>query len=282
MDLVLHLVYVYQATNSILLIVGFSIGTLNTKQTYDVNGAPAPTTPSLDSAQIHLVMDPTDVSAAVSMLQGASSPAYLGLFNEPDYSFDGVTPLTSPQDAADSLAAVFAVPHPNTKFLAPAVAFPNSDWLPSFNASCNGCFSQIDVIPMHIYDPDPASIISEIQQFHSTWPNWPIWITELSPARDDCTLTGAASGTGSVGEYINTLIPQILALGYVEKIFWNSGEWDSSPINAAPAACNPSLTDVNGNPTTVLQVLGQVCGNSTNAGGTATSKVKRRVKMGLY
>lgn len=282
MDLVLHLIYVYQATDSILLIVGFSIGTLNTKQTYDVNGAPAPTTPSLDSAQIHLVMDPTDVSAAVSMLQGASSPAYLGLFNEPDYSFDGVTPLTSPQDAAASLAAVFAVPHPNTKFLAPAVAFPNSDWLPSFNASCNGCFSQIDVIPMHIYDPDPASIISEIQQFHSTWPNWPIWITELSPARDDCTLTGDASGTGSVGEYINTLIPQILALGYVEKIFWNSGEWDSSPINAAPAACNPSLTDVNGNPTTVLQVLGQVCGNSTDAGGTATSKVKRRVKMGLY
>ena len=85
-----------------------------------------------------------------------------------------------------------------------------------------------------------------------------------------------------MGEYINTLIPQILALGYVERIFWNSGEWDSSPINSAPAACNPSLTDVNGNPTTVLQVLGQVCGNSTNTGSTATSKVKRGPKMGLY
>ena len=85
-----------------------------------------------------------------------------------------------------------------------------------------------------------------------------------------------------MGEYINTLIPQILALGYVERIFWNSGEWDSSPINAAPAACNPSLTDVNGNPTTVLQVLGKVCGNSTNTGSTATSKVKRGPKMGLY
>ncbi|KAK0509119.1 hypothetical protein JMJ35_008490 [Cladonia borealis] len=262
--------------------IGFSINTLDTKQTYDVNGAPAPTTPSLDSAQIHLAMDPTDVTAAVAMLQGASPPPYLGLFNEPDYSFDGVTPLTSPQDAASSLGAVFTTPHPNTKFLAPAVAFPNSNWLPSFNASCNGCFSQIDVIPMHIYDPDPANIISEIQQFHSTWPNWPIWITELSPARDDCTLTNAASGTGSMGEYINTLILQILALGYVERIFWNSGEWDSTPINAAPAACNPSLTDVNGNPTTVLQVLGQVCGNSTNTGSTATSKVKRGPKMGLY
>ena len=135
---------------------------------------------------------------------------------------------------------------------------------------------------MHIYDPDPASIISEIQQFHSTWPDQVIWITELSPARDDCTLTAAASGAGSIGEYINTLIPQIAALGYVEKVFWNSGEWDSSAINDAPAACNPSLTDANGNPTTVLDVLGQVCGGSTAASGPATSKVKRGLKMGLY
>ena len=135
---------------------------------------------------------------------------------------------------------------------------------------------------MHIYDPDPASIISEIQQFHATWPDQVIWITELSPARDDCTLTAAASGAGSIGEYITTLIPQIAALGYVEKIFWNSGEWDSTAINDGPAACNPSLTDASGNPTTVLQVLGKVCGNSTGAAGTATSKVKRTPKMGLY
>lgn len=135
---------------------------------------------------------------------------------------------------------------------------------------------------MHIYDPDPASIISEIQAFHATWPDQVIWITELSPARDDCKLTAAASGAGSIGEYITTLIPQIAKLGYVEKIFWNSGEWDSTAINVAPPACNPSLTDVNGNPTTVLTVLGQVCGNSTNSGGVATSKVKRTPKMGLY
>ena len=95
-------------------------------------------------------------------------------------------------------------------------------------------------------------------------------------------MTAAASGAGSIGDYITTLIPQIAALGYVEKIFWNSGEWDSSAINDAPPACNPSLTDASGNPTTVLQVLGQVCGNSTGTGGTATSKVKRTPKMGLY
>ena len=135
---------------------------------------------------------------------------------------------------------------------------------------------------MHIYDPNPASIISEIQQFHATWPDQAIWITELSPARDDCTLTADASGAGSIGDYITTLIPQIAKLGYVEKIFWNSGEWDGTPINDGPTPCNPSLTDANGNPTTVLQVLGKVCGGSTDTPGTATSKVKRAPKMGLF
>lgn len=73
-----------------------------------------------------------------------------------------------------------------------------------------------------------------------------------------------------MANYMGTLIPQILALGYVEKIFWNSGEWDSPSINSAPDGCNPSLVDANGDATDVLKSLYAVCGGGS--GTTATSR----------
>ena len=230
--------------------------------------------PGLNNAQIPVAMDPRDTDAAVKLVQGPSPPQYLELFNEPDLSYKGLTPTTDAVTAAQNLQAMFNISHDRTSYVSPALAFPNSDWLTTFRDHCNNCFDQIPIVAMHIYEPDPAAVISGIQQFHATWSDKKIWITELSPARDDCKLSADASGPGSIGDYITTLIPQIIALGYVDKIFWNGGEWDGTAMNSAPAPCNPSLTDASGNPTTVLQALGKVCGGgggAAPAGNSATS-----------
>lgn len=58
-------------------------------------------------------MDPTEVSAALDLLQ-TDPPLYLTLFNEPDYSYDNETPLTSATDAAKDLQPLFAASHPKT------------------------------------------------------------------------------------------------------------------------------------------------------------------------
>ena len=237
--------------------VGFSLTTLDKKDTYG-NCA---TTPDLNKAQIQIVMDPRDTDAAVELVQGGSPPQYLELFNEPDFSFENLTPLTDPVTAAHSLSKLFTIPHPQTTYISPALMNANSDWLPTFKSNCNGCFDQIPIIAMHIYNPSVDGVMALITQLHGTWPDKKIWITELSPAASDCGMD--ASG---IATYMTQLFPKIVALGYVEKIFWNSGEWDSPAINNAPAACNPALTDASGNATPVLKALLNGCG-----GGTATS-----------
>lgn len=94
-------------------LVGFALSTLDTTSTYNTGSGPALTIPSLNAAQIHQLMDPTEVSAAVQLLQ-SRTPQYLTLFNEPDYSYQGLTPLTSATDAANDLQPLFAASHPST------------------------------------------------------------------------------------------------------------------------------------------------------------------------
>lgn len=149
----------------------------------------------------------------------------------------------------------------------------NSDWLTTFRDNCNDCFDQIPIIAMHVYNPDPQGVLDQITQLHSTWPNKTIWITELSPATAGCSLTNTGTdltASNTMANYMGTLIPAILKLGYVEKIFWNSGEWNSPAINGASDSCNPSLVDANGDATDVLKSLQAVCGGTS--GNTATSR----------
>ena len=244
-------------------LVGFSLKTLD--QQDDYNLSPTQKTQlggAFNKAQIPIVMDTTYINDAVTMLAN-NPPPYLELFNEPDFSFEGLTLTEDAGPSATDLKKLFDAPHPNTKYISPALANANSDWLSTFFSSCNGCLDQIDVIAMHIYNPKPEDVIGLITQLHDKWGKT-IWITELSPAADSCDLDPTSMAT-----YTNTLIPMILKLGYVEKIFWNSGEPDSPAINSAPAPCNPSLTNADGSATAVLQALGAACG--VTAGGTATS-----------
>lgn len=241
--------------------MGFSLDTLDKADTY----GNCPTTPELNNHQMHVVMDPRDTDRAVEMVQGASPPKYLELFNEPDFSWGGFTPLTDAATAAQDLQKLFSIPHPQTTYISPALMDANSDWLPTFKQNCNGCFDQIPIIALHVYNPAVDGVMYQITKLHDTWPDKKIWITELSPADPDCSMD--ANG---IATYMNELVPKIMALGYVEKIFWNSGEWDAPAINNAPDQCNPALTDASGNATPVLKALKNACGGG-GGGGTATS-----------
>ena len=228
--------------------VGFALDSLSATSSYNTGSGPAAVTSQLDAAQIHQVMDPTEVSAALDLLK-TNPPQYLTLFNEPDYSYDNVTPLTSATDAANDLQPLFAASHPKTTYLSPALADANSPWLTTFRDSCNGCMSQIPIITMHLYNSDPTAALNLIEQLHGTWPDKRIWITELAPGAGD----GCSLDTQGIVSWLNALIPQIVQLGYVDRIFWNCGEASSA------TTCKTDLTNDDGSPTAVLKAYSAIC-----------------------
>ena len=89
--------------------VGFTLDPISSSPSYNN----APSAGAVDSAQIKICMDPSKVTEAVSLITGPSPPTYLELFNEPDFSFMGYTPLTDAVTAAAALAPIFSATHNN-------------------------------------------------------------------------------------------------------------------------------------------------------------------------
>lgn len=125
-------------------------------------------------------MDPADTNKAIEWLKSDHPPPYLGLFNEPDLSYGGSTPVTLPEAAAKNLTTLINAKPPSTTLLSPVPAFPYSDWLDQFDGNCTGCMDQIDIISAHIYHVKPEDSIAQIEAIHKRWQK-PIWVTEISP-----------------------------------------------------------------------------------------------------
>ncbi|MCJ1398381.1 hypothetical protein MMC11_001579 [Xylographa trunciseda] len=250
---------VFRLTKYPIGVVGFTQKSISQTATYNLqSGAPAATIPTMDSAQISICMDPTDVEDALSLITSdcAPQPHYLELFNEPDFSYMGFTPLTSAQDAAAALQPILEA-NTTTQFISPALAFTNSTWLTDFNNACGECIGkQINIVSAHIYNTSPDAVIAMIQQLHSQWPNQRIWITELAPSSDPSQ--GCTFSEQDVINWMQTLLPQIVNMGYVDRVFWNHGE--SNPLNPNnPGLCNPSLTNADGSASPLLQAYGAMC-----------------------
>lgn len=200
-------------------------------------------------------MDPRDISTAQSILASNQTPAYLELFNEPDYSYGGATPITDPIPAAQDLSPLVSMPHGATQFISPALANANNaSWLPVFFDNCPDCLSQINIIAMHLYEPNVDYAIGNITQLHHTWPGKRIWITEFGPYNGGGS--GCTFDQAGVVNYAATVIPKIAALDYVDKVFWNCGDAEAADI------CNPSLTNEDGSANDVLKAYAGACGFS--------------------
>ena len=204
-------------SNGVSGFIAFSLAPLTVTPAYSTGPLPD----AMQAAQIPICMDPSKVNDAKTALMDSSPPPYMELFNEPDYSYHGFTPLTSPEDAGAAVQPLMSL-DTTTKMVSPAPAITSADWLSRFKAACNGCMDKIGIVAAHIYSKDPAGALYQITTLHNAWPDKRIWLTELAPASDaaqGCTL----DEQGMIG-WMNTLIPQIKALGYVDKIFWNHGE----------------------------------------------------------
>ncbi|KAI4221090.1 MAG: hypothetical protein L6R36_007146 [Xanthoria steineri] len=150
------------------------------KNNYDTTAGPCVEPQGFDAARIPLIMDPADTNKAIEWLKSDHPPPYLGLFNEPDLSYGGATPVTLPEAAAKNLTMLINAKPPSTTLLSPVPAFPYSDWLDQFDGNCTGCMDKIDITSAHVYHVKPEDSIAQIEAIHNRWQK-PIWVTEISP-----------------------------------------------------------------------------------------------------
>ena len=199
----------------------------------------------------------SDVAQAVSIVTGDNPPDWMLTFNEPDYSYGGVTPTMSPQDAATAIQPLLQTNSTKTKFVAPVTADPLSDWVPQFFAACN-CQSFFSAYNIHIYFPTSAQVIQQINTFRGGYAkDKPIWVTEVAPgnANPPCSLSWDQSTS-----FMNDVYGFAKKSGFVDRVFWNTGN-EIGPDDHN--VCNSYLLDSSGNPSPLLQSYqNENCGSS--------------------
>ena len=216
-----------------------------------------------------MVMDPRDDLTGMGLINKVD---YLALYNEPDYSYEGYTPITAPATCGTNLQQFFNAPHEGTTYLTPGLANGlDPNWFPTFNTACGGCMNQkqpMPILSMHLYNPKASDALGLVTQFHNNWPEHDIWITEFAPGiGGGCDLDEAAM-IQWMKDVFNGPDPQtkgLKDLTYVKKVFWNCGESSDS------ATCNPSLTDDNGNARPLLTAYRDICGETVAPADSGTT-----------
>lgn len=170
------------------------------------------------------------------------SSTHLLTFNEPDHDTSGGGTNTSPEDAAqayiDQIAPLsianggrWRISHPST-----TGTLSGLNWLQRFNESCyalnaaSGCHA--DFLATHFYGDFPAlaSWLGTLDEYYNANASLdlPIWITELALPQQTAAVTGAM---------MNTTLPFLDGLGYVERYSWfgifreeNANEWTGDGV----------------------------------------------------
>lgn len=185
--------------------------------------------PEVQAAQIRIVGEPSLVNDAVMLLESDHPPAYLELFNEPDYIWGGDHGIkVEPIPAAKALEPILKKQWPKTKLISPALAHStNQTWWDQFNGpkGCNGCMHQMDIVAGHFYDNNATNILERVETFAKMWPGKDIWLTEFAPATRNmkCNLRSE-----EMMEWMKTVMTALVtrdSLKQVKKLFWNAGEW---------------------------------------------------------
>ncbi|KAI4233413.1 MAG: hypothetical protein L6R40_007077 [Gallowayella cf. fulva] len=210
----------------------------------DIPGGPGSSRAQQD--HIPMMAFAKHVPDAVKLVNGPNPPEWLLTFNEPDFSYNGVTPKMTGKEAADAIKDLLAKPGSKTKFVAPATADPNHPFLEEFFAECK-CKDFFSAYNMHQYNPSSAQIISNIKSYHGKWNDKPLWITEVAPGGANC-----AMGPNDVGKFMKDIYGFAKGSGFVDKVFWNTGnQIDASDHNV----CNSWLVDASGKPGPLLPIF---------------------------
>ncbi|KAL8950168.1 MAG: hypothetical protein Q9222_003775 [Ikaeria aurantiellina] len=187
------------------------------------------------------------VPDAIKLVNGDNPPEWLLTFNEPDFSYEG-TPKMNPQEAADAIKPLIAQPGKSTKFVAPATAAMDGNWQQAFYDAC-GCKDFFSAYNMHIYNADAKASTGVMQDFHKKFgADKPLWVTEIAPGQAGCSVSWDAAG-----EYMKYIYKYAMNSGFVEKIFWNSG---NQLNNGDQNVCNSWLmsNDDSMNPSPLMQM----------------------------
>lgn len=130
-------------------------------------------------------------------------------FNEPDFANEA---NMQPSDAA-ALWQQFIQPLKanGIKLGGPAVtaAPTGKQWLTEFIAACTNC--TIDFLPLHWYGSGTGNFFGYIMDMHSTFPQFPIWITEYADVSDNST---------EVWDFMNQTISFLDSTDWVERYAW--------------------------------------------------------------
>ena len=206
-----------------------------------------PPTGTSTAKQIPMMAFASDVPRAMSLVQGPEPPEFLLTFNEPDFSYDdGKTPTMTPQEAAANIQDLFRVVTNATKLISPAVALSKNGWLDQFYEACN-CRDRFYAYNMHLYKPHIQDALDVITYFHEEYNDKPLWITEIAPggAEPSCSIAW-----DTTKEYMSTVYRWGAQQGYIERIFWNSG---NQMTNGDVNVCNSYLIGADGTPSPLLE-----------------------------
>ncbi|KAL8784369.1 MAG: hypothetical protein Q9213_004021 [Squamulea squamosa] len=200
-------------------------------------------------AHIPMMAFKEHVAKAVELVNGPNAPEWLLTFNEPDFSYMGLTPTMKGAEAAEAIKPLLAKPGSKTKFVAPVTAFPNDPFLEEFFAACN-CKDFFSAYNIHQYHPTSAEVISNVKSYHAKWNDKPLWITELAPGGGGC-----GKSTQEVGTFMKEMFKFAKESDYVDKVFWNTGnQIDAKDTNV----CDSWLLDGSGNAGPLLEIFDAV------------------------
>ncbi|KAL9580463.1 MAG: hypothetical protein Q9212_004482 [Teloschistes hypoglaucus] len=196
----------------------------------------------------HIPMMPfaSNVAEAVKLVNGPNPPAWLLTFNEPDFSYTGVTPGTptmTPEQAAAAIKPLLDQPGTSTKYVAPATADSSGRWQEDFFAACK-CKDFFSAYNMHQYNKDSGAVIDAVTAYHSKFSDKPLWITEIAPGNAGCSVSW-----DQAGQFMKDIFKFAKNSGFVDKVFWNSG---NQLTNGDTNVCNSWLIDSSGNPGPLL------------------------------
>ena len=184
-----------------------------------------------------------DIDTTVEMISKPDAPEYFLTFNEPDHSYQGRTATMSPAAAAqafqklkDAIDGLKAKGTLKTKFIAPAPADMKSTWLDDFFTACD-CKDYFHAYNVHVYTPELDSATGQIEAFHQSHDDKPVWVTEIAPgqANPSCSVSWDQAAKYMRGVFHWGKVNN----DWVERIFWNSGNQIENDINV----CNSYLLD---------------------------------------
>ncbi|KAL8967352.1 MAG: hypothetical protein Q9183_002961 [Haloplaca sp. 2 TL-2023] len=192
-----------------------------------------------------------DVGDAIKMVTSDNPPEWLLTFNEPDFSYQGVTPPTPRMDPEDAAAAILplrsivAERGTKTRFVAPATADSSGNWQELFFAECD-CRDFFSAYNVHSYHRTADGIINDVNRFRSKHNDKPLWITEVAPGNADCTV-----GWDEAGKFMKDIYKFSKDSGFVDRVYWNSG---NAITNGDTNICNSWLMDPEGKPGPLLDM----------------------------